>query len=61
MNSPEEQKGMIGVKTALVLFAALVVFAFWALKGAALVLALLIVGALAAKTFVHHLRRRIGG
>ncbi|HEX3681585.1 MAG TPA: hypothetical protein VHU83_03510 [Bryobacteraceae bacterium] len=43
----------------MILFALLVVFAFATLKGPALYIALLIVLALAAKAFVHHLRSRI--
>lgn len=50
---------MIGIRTAMILFAALTVLAFATLKGAALWIALLIVLALAVKALVHHLRSRI--
>ena len=43
----------------MVLFAALAVIAFSTLKGPALYIALLIVLALAAKAFVHHLRSHL--
>jgi fatty acid desaturase len=61
MTTPEEHKTVIGIKTAMLLFAGLAAFAFLTLKGPALVIALLIVFALAVKAFVHHLRRRISG
>jgi hypothetical protein len=50
---------MIGIRTAMVLYALLVIASFLTLKGVALIIALLIVFALAAKSFVHHLRSRI--
>ena len=59
MSEPDEQRSVIGIKTAVVLFALLAVFAFATLKGPALYIALLIVLGLAAKAFVHHLRGRI--
>jgi len=58
-SKPGAQSGMIGFGTAMILFAVLIGFSFAVLKGAALVIALLIVGALAAKSVVHYLRRRI--
>lgn len=61
MNPSDETKGMIGIGTALILFAVLVALAFTTLKGTALILALLIVLALAVKALLHHLRRRISG
>ena len=61
MSTEDEQKSVIGIKTAMILFAVLAAFAFATLKGPALVIALLVVLALAAKAFVHHLRQRIGG
>lgn len=61
MSAEEEHKGVIGIATAMLLFAVLAAFAFLTLKGTALIIALLIVLALAAKAFVHHLRRRISG
>lgn len=57
MNEP--QHGMIGIRTALILFAVLIAASCLTLKGPALVFALLIVGALAAKAVVHYLRQRI--
>ena len=50
---------MIGLRTAMVLYVLLVIAAFATLKGTALYLALIIVLGVAAKTFVHHLRRRV--
>jgi hypothetical protein len=50
---------VIGLRTALILYALLIVFAFISLKGTALAIAVLIVILLAAKSFVHHLRRRM--
>ncbi|MBV8553715.1 MAG: hypothetical protein JOY54_20645 [Acidobacteriaceae bacterium] len=55
----EAQRSMIGLCTALILYAVLIGVSFAALKGTGLVLALLIVGALAAKSIVHYLRNRI--
>ena len=59
MNPEGPPRTLIGVRTALALYAVLVVFAFLTLKGKALYIALLIVFGVAAKTFLHHLRRRI--
>ena len=59
MSEPNERRSVIGIRTAVILFALLAVFAFETLKGPALYVALLIVLALAAKAFVHHLRSRI--
>lgn len=59
MSQPNEPRSVIGISTAMILFALLAVFAFTMLKGPALYIALLIVLALAAKAFVHHLRSRI--
>jgi hypothetical protein len=50
---------MIGFRTAILLFVALVVAACWLLHGPALIFILLIIGALAAKTCVHHFRKRL--
>jgi hypothetical protein len=50
---------MIGFRIAMLLFAVLVVFAIATLRGAALGIALLIVFLLAAKTVIHHLRKRL--
>jgi hypothetical protein len=59
MNGPESQSGMIGIRTAMLLFAVLAVVAWATLKGAALYIILLVLFALATKAFVHHLRSRI--
>lgn len=59
MNRDEQPRSMIGFRTAMVLFALLVAASFAVLKGVPLFIALLIVFALAAKAYVHHLRSRI--
>lgn len=59
MSTPDQPRSVIGIKTAMILFALLAVFAFASLKGPALYVALLIVLLLAAKAFVHYLRGRI--
>lgn len=51
--------GMIGIGTAMLLFAVLAAIAFATLKGPALYIILLIVFGLATKTFIHHLRSRL--
>jgi hypothetical protein len=55
----EQGKSVIGLRTALFLYAALVVFAFFTLTGSARIIALLIVGALAAKSVIHYYRDRM--
>jgi hypothetical protein len=50
---------MIAAGTAFLLYAVLAVIALLTLHGEARILALLIVVALAAKTYVDHLRRRL--
>ncbi len=59
MTPNEPSRSVIGLRTALILDALLLVFAFFTLKGAALAIAVLIVVLLAAKSFVHHLRSRM--
>lgn len=59
MREPSEQNSVIGIRTAMILFAVLAAAAWATLKGPALLIALLIVFALAIKAFVHHLRSRI--
>jgi hypothetical protein len=54
-----EGESVIGLRTALILYAVLVMIAFLTLKGAARTLTLLIVGALVAKSIVHHYRDRM--
>ncbi len=50
---------MIGIRTALILYALLVIASLVTLKGTPLALALIIVIALAVKSYVHHLRSRL--
>jgi hypothetical protein len=59
MTPQEPSRSVIGLRTALILYALLLVFAFATLKGTALAIAVLIVVLLAVKSFVHHLRRRM--
>lgn len=59
MSTPEPSRSVISLRTALILYALLIVFSVWALKGTALILALLIVGALAVKSVLHYLRERL--
>ena len=59
MKDPEQPRSLIGFRTAMLLFALLTAAACLTLKGIALAIALLIVFALAAKAWVHHLRSRI--
>lgn len=54
-----EGESVIGLRTALILYAVLGVLAVLTLKGAARTLTLLIVGALVAKTVIHFYRDRI--
>jgi hypothetical protein len=57
MNPGASSSGMIGLRTAMLLFAVLAAIAFATLKGPALYIILLILLALAVKAWVHHLRR----
>jgi uncharacterized membrane protein YiaA len=59
MNPPEPSRTIIGIRTAMVLYALLLVAAFATLKGTALYIALIIVLGIAVKTYLHHLRDRI--
>jgi hypothetical protein len=59
MNPPEPSRTMIGIRTAMALYALLLVAAFATLKGTALYVALIIVLGIAAKTYLHHLRDRL--
>jgi hypothetical protein len=59
MNDPDTPRTVIGPKTAIVLYVLLAVWAFVALKGTALIIALVIVAGLAAKSYVHYLRSRL--
>jgi hypothetical protein len=55
----ETPRTVIGARTAFILYAALMGAAFFTLKGKFLTLAVIIILALAAKSFVDHLRRRL--
>ena len=59
MSPPEPSRTIIGIRTAMVLYALLLVAAFATLKGTALYIALIIVLGIAVKTYVHHLRRGV--
>ena len=50
---------MIGFRTALLLFALLLVLSLFLLHGKLLYLALIIVGALAAKSALHYYRQKL--
>jgi hypothetical protein len=59
MTSHEPSRGVIGLRTALILYGLLGIAALATLKGTALAVALLVVVALAAKSYLHHLRSRV--
>jgi hypothetical protein len=59
MTDPEPQRGMISIGTALVLFAILAALSIVTLRGIALAFALIVIGGLAVKSYVHFLRSRI--
>ena len=59
MSTREPTRSVISLRTALILYALLVAFAVWRLKGTALILTLLIVGALAVKSVLHFFRERL--
>ncbi len=59
MNEDPTSRGAIGPKTAIILYVLLTIWALVALKGMALFIALLIVGLLAVKSYVHWLRSRL--
>ena len=50
---------MIGLRTALILFALLALASWFALTGLARAFCLLIIGGLAAKAVVHYYRKRL--
>ncbi len=54
----EKRHTLIGWRTATVLYTLMVAFAFWTLHGKALVLGLIIVGGIAAKSYLHWWRER---
>lgn len=59
MKPNEPPRSVIGLRTALILYALLVIAAVATLKGTALAVALVIVLALAAKSYLHHVRGRM--
>jgi hypothetical protein len=59
MTNQEPSRSVIGLRTALILYALLIVAAVATLKGTALAVAVLIVLALAAKSYLHHVRGRM--
>ncbi|HZS53629.1 MAG TPA: hypothetical protein VFA65_04445 [Bryobacteraceae bacterium] len=59
MSEPQGHKGVIGIGTATVLYILLAGWAVATLKGVALALALIIVGGVAVKSYVHFLRGRM--
>ena len=56
--SEEKSHTVIGWRTATVMYVLLVAFAFWTLHGKALALGLIIVGAIAAKSYLHWWKER---
>lgn len=58
MNAPQ-RRGIIGFRTALALYAALIMGAIFALKGSARIILILIVILLAVKTWVDWQRRKL--
>ncbi len=54
-----DSRGLIGLRTAILIYALLAVFAALTLKGNARLIVLLVVVLLALKTYVHHIRRRL--
>ena len=52
-------QSVIGLRTALLLYTVLVLFALLTLTGSARMLTLLIVGALVAKSVIHYYRDRM--
>ena len=57
-DSDHKSRTMIGWRTATVLYLLLIAFAFWSLHGEALALGLVIVGGIAAKSYLHWWRER---
>ena len=56
---PEQPRALISFRTAMIAYALLTVTAFVTLKRTPLYLALILLGAAAVKTYVHHLRSRL--
>lgn len=59
MSEQPQPKGMINIGTAMGLFAVLAVISVLTLRGLALWFALIVIGGLAVKAYVHFLRRRL--
>jgi hypothetical protein len=55
----QRQRTVIGWRTATVLYLVLFGFAFATLKGKALILGLIIVGGIAAKSYLHYWKETI--
>jgi hypothetical protein len=59
MNQRGQHRGVIGIWTAMALYVLLAAWSVATLKGIALALALIIIGGLAIKSYVHFLRSRM--
>ena len=59
MSQGEQHRGVISIGTALALFAFLAVLSIAMLRGVALAFALIVIGGLAIKSYVHFLRSRL--
>jgi hypothetical protein len=59
MNNRGAHKGVIGIRTALLLFALLAAWSIATLKGVALAFALIVIVALAIKSYLYLLRTRM--
>ena len=59
MSTPELERTLIGFRTAILLYALLLITSALTLKGTPLALALIIVLGLAAKSTVHHFRSKL--
>jgi len=59
MSVHEPSRSLIGLRTAIILYALLVVASFVMLKGMPRIIALVIVLGLAVKTYLHYLRSRL--
>jgi cell division protein FtsX len=55
----DQRKTIIGAKTAFLLYAVLIGFAIATLKGTALAIAVIIVLAVAVKSYIDYLRQRL--
>lgn len=59
MSERNPSRGVINFGMAMALFGVLALLSIVVLKGTALFFALLIIGALAVKSYVHHIRSRM--